>query len=698
MGHSGGRPLGLGIHPSYTSSRAMERAVVYVACTLAAVMTMLRLGKDLPWDTIHYHLYAGFSALHNRFAQDYFAAGPQSYDNPYAYVPFYLLVASGLTSLQISLILAVFQSAILWVSYEIALFVCPTEGRWTRLAIGVCAAALAFANPILMQQFGTSFSDITTGELVLISWLLLSAALTAPSLSKVLWAGLIAGIAVGLKATNAVDAVAAVALVALLPAAPAKRVKYAAAYCLSVVVGFAVVSAPWSYHLERKFGNPVFPLANNIFRSPYFTTQPLLHYRFMPAGILDALWRPFAIAKPMFMIQEELRAPDVRYAALVLLAMVAFVMWLWRRLHMRRSHNPTRLPMPASRRVLLALGLGVAAAWTGWLTASGNGRYFIPMACIAAVVVVGLLFHLFEKWPKARNYLFLGLFVVQGVQLAMGAAYRWNPVPWTPGPWLQVQMPRKLATEPDLYLTVGFQSNAFLAAYLNPRSGLVNFTGSYPVAAEDANGKRVLALIHHFAPHLRVLISGKRLNDDPRSHGPQLSRVNTQLRPFGLEVDSSDCSTIAVQGLPPEFEFTFGSEPSDRPPSTTPTSYLVSCRLVPGASGDPMLLASKASVDKVLDRLEDECPQLFQPSRAVSEPLGQGWARSYINTDLIAWVSRGWVKFDDPIYSTGLKFIGRESDWLKGPVPINCGRRNGHFYVEQREAQSNRRGGDDVAP
>ncbi|MGH7171549.1 MAG: hypothetical protein ACRELG_14835, partial [Gemmataceae bacterium] len=433
-------------------NRAVERIAVYAACTLVAFITILRLGKDLPWDTIHYHLYAGFSALHNRFSQDYFAAGPESYDNPYAYVPFYLLVSAGLTSLQISSVLAVAQSAILWLSYELASRVCPSEDRRTRVAIGVCAVALAFANPILIQQFGTSFADITTAEIVLVSWLLLAAAIRIPTLPKVLWAGLIAGAATALKPTNAVDAVAAVAVLAMVPARPIRLLKFFVVYAVSVVAGFAIVNAPWSYHLERTFGNPVFPLLNNLFRSPYFTTQPLLHYRFIPESLADALWRPFAIVKPMFMIQEELRAPDIRYAVLLLLLLAVVLRWLWRRA--RPVSSPKRrADLAPGTRVLLGLALGVTAAWIGWLTASGNGRYFIPMACVTAVVIVGLLFQLFKHWPRVRNYALLAIFLVQGVQLAMGAAYRWNPVPWTPGPWLQVRVPKALVMTPNLYLT-----------------------------------------------------------------------------------------------------------------------------------------------------------------------------------------------------------------------------------------------------
>ena len=59
---------------------------------------------------VNYHLYAGFSAVNDRFAQDYFAAGPPSYFNPYAYVPFYVLVRSD-SPLEIASALAVLTAS-----------------------------------------------------------------------------------------------------------------------------------------------------------------------------------------------------------------------------------------------------------------------------------------------------------------------------------------------------------------------------------------------------------------------------------------------------------------------------------------------------------------------------------------------------------------------------------------------------------
>ena len=114
---------------------APYRFPVYLACTILALVINCLLGKDMPSDTLSYHLYAGFSAVHDRFAQDYFPAGPQTYFNPYIYVPLYYLVSSGLSSLEISSLLAIVHSIMLWLTYELAVDVrIPMIGMVRRKA------------------------------------------------------------------------------------------------------------------------------------------------------------------------------------------------------------------------------------------------------------------------------------------------------------------------------------------------------------------------------------------------------------------------------------------------------------------------------------------------------------------------------------------------------------------------------------
>jgi hypothetical protein len=662
------------------------RLPVYIACTLLALATNFLLGKETAWDTLNYHLYAGFSAVNDRFAQDYFAAGPAGYFNPFAYVPFYEMVRAGLPALLIASVLAAGHSVILWITFELGIAVCPSGDLRMRLTFGVCAAFLAFVNPILMQQIGSSFADITTAELALGGWLLLASAVRAPHTMRVVWAGLLLGAASALKLTNAVHAIAGFAVLIVLPLTLRGQIRQWLHYGLSLGLGFAIVTAPWSYHLERMFSNPLFPLMNGVFRSPEFSTETLHHFRFTPDTLAEAFWRPFAIANPAYMVHEELMAPDLRYAVLVTLVAAFLLHQGWRYLN-HSSGQTARTKTADSTRVLLALGCGLTVDWALWLDGSGNSRYFLPMACVAAVVIVGVLFRLFATQPKTRNYILIAIFGAQVISLWLGTQYRWTASPWG-GPWFDIAVPQKLRTESNLYLTIGVQSNSFIAPYLAKNSGLVNFSGGYALGSDGPNGNRVRALIRQYAPQLRVLTDGESIYDDAERREPSLSFVNTTLQRFGLRVDTGDCATIIVNGLPPQLEITLAtSKPTA--PTIRDKTFLVSCRLVPDATDYSARLAQQRSADLALDHLEDACPKLFQPRRLNTDYTDSAWLRRYMNTDLTAWVSHGEVKFVQAIRGSQLVYVGPEADWEKAPPRLVCGRKDGVYFAKL--LKSNRR-------
>jgi len=657
---------------------APYRLPVYMACTVLAVVTNYLLGKDMASDALSYHIYAGFSAVNDRFAHDYFAAGPQSYFNPYIYAPFYLLIGSGLSSLEISSVLAITHSVMLWLTYELAVSVCPSGDRRERLKFGLCAIAFALVNPILLQQIGSTFADITTGELVLAGWLLLALAIRTPSAARVIGAGLLCGVATGLKLTNAVYAIAGFVILTMLPLAPWKRIRQGLAYGISMGLGFLVIAAPWSYRLERRFGNPLFPMLNNVFRSPEFTTETGRATRFIPDSFAEALWRPFAMIDPVTMVHEEARVPDPRYAVMLMLLGALLCRWLWRR-RAASASQPAMNTDAASARTLAAIGCGLAVGWVIWLSASGNSRYFLPMSSVAAVVLVALLHRLLPARPRTRNYILAGILGIQGVQLWMGSDFRWNETPWDDH-WINIAVPARLESEPNLYLTVGTQTNSFVAPYLAPGSGLINFSGFYTLSPDGANGAHIDALLKQYAPNVRMLIRGERLYRDEERRRPNRAQIDDALEPFRLRVDENDCATIAVHGLPPDLDFTMAtSKPAV--PQSRDTTYLLSCRVVLDDADHSAQMPVRRDTDLVLDHLEDACPALFQPRRPRTEYSSDGGLRRYIGTDLTAWVSHGSLKFLQPPVGGDVVQLGPESGWIKGPIQIRCGRRNGRHFA-----------------
>lgn len=660
------------------------RPLVYCCFTVLVLLTSYHLGKDMSWDTLDYHFYAGFSALHDRLGQDYFPAGPQSYLNPYVYAPFYLLATSGLTALQVALILAAVQSLILWLVYELALTVAPAVQPRTRVALAVCAATLAYANPVLMSELGSSFADVLTAEIVVAGWLLLAGAIRKPSAMRIACAALLLGVASALKLTNALHAISAGLLVLFVPGNWRSRLRYVALFPLVGAVGFGIVAAPWAVRLERHFDNPFFPLMNGIFRSPQFTTAPIIDHRFLPVSLADGLWRPFEMIAPSAWIHVEWAAPDLRYALVLLAAAVSVLAWAWRRFHEKPAPTAESADDGATRS-LVGLGIGFLVDWSLWLTASANSRYFIPMASIAAVLAIALIFRVCAGRPKLRNYLLLAIFGVQFFQLHLGTQYP-SRTPWTGGPWFEVSVPHSLASEPDLFFAIGMQTNSFLAPYLAPGSALVNLVGSYTLGTTGANGSHTEAMIQRYSPHLRVLVRDPASDAKDDVGFPKPDSVNDALEPFGLQLDTSRCARIVVHGITrPIISTLKGPSPPKLSLSEALTGYFISCAVVPATMRDPAVTAGQGAANVALDHLEDSCPALFQPRRPSTYLLGNRargyiWVRQYSNTDMAVWVTRGWVRFQR---LTGGQegYAGPESAWEKAPLRVSCGRGTDGYFL-----------------
>jgi hypothetical protein len=119
----------------------------------------------------------------------------------------------------------------------------------------------------------------------------------------------------------------------------------------------------------------------------------------------------------------------------------------------------------------------------------------------------------------------------------------------------------------------------------------------------------------------------------------------------------------------------------------SPDGDLVTCRADPAPGSRVALASAEREPNLVFDRMEDECPRLFQPPRPATEAYGDRhsgylWIRKYLSTNLTALVGHGVLTFVDGTRGGRPDILGRESDWAKGTVPLECGRRGGHYYAK----------------
>jgi hypothetical protein len=612
-------------------------AVFGGAALLCAAWTVVA-GKDLNFDLLNYHYYVAYELLGGRLDQDFYAASAQSYLNPLGYVPFYAL-ASSLHSVLTSIALACAASVSLALLFLLAWRVFAHYSPRDRTEFSLLATALGAATAVFWPMVGTSMLDVWLAAPML-GGLLLLLERDARTLRRALLAGLLFGAAAALKYSNAIFALAALALAAGLGA----RATFA--YVAGGAAAVAVLAGPWCLALWREFGNPVFPLFNAWFQSPYAPPVNLVSERFTPKSVIDVLTLPFRMALISRSVYIETAAPDIRMAALVAAAVAVPLFG--------RRPSAARLGT-AERRVLAFFTLGILL----WVATSANARYAVVVLLLAGVCLARLVDRLFP--PVAARIVLAALLAIQVAMCLTASAPRWFVTDAWSRHWLPYDVPERARHEPALYLSVELLPMAVVAPFLDPRSSFVNFRGHHSLPPDSP---KLAALIARHLGHVRTLgrdlqlAGGKPRPDVVQTYDLTLQRI-------GYRVDANDCFDIAWRPDDGDALSRWANRLSLGKRADEPLS-VVSCALVP-APRDPAKEETERRVSALFDRIEKACPALFHGQTAVTDPLATGWARLYNGLDARLELRGEHLVFNR--YYAGVTIdLGYVADWT-GPAP-----------------------------
>src|SRR5467141_203903 len=264
--------------------RGFETWAVILGSLVAGAAYTWFAGEDINWDWRNYHEYSAFALINGRFNEDVAPAGIQTFLNPLAYLPAYLLrhyVGAPFWGMMLGAIHGLNLALIFWFSR----CVLNGAGRGLMLAASVVIAAFG---PMTLSEVGTSFADILTALPVIAgAGLILSA--KPEHRARYVIAGILIGGAVGLKLTNMVFFVGAGASL-LFAARPLLALTCFAA---GGAIGGLWTGGAWAWMLWEQFGNPLFPFYNTIFRSPEAPVAAIADLRFLPRSLWDAAAYPF---------------------------------------------------------------------------------------------------------------------------------------------------------------------------------------------------------------------------------------------------------------------------------------------------------------------------------------------------------------------------------------------------------------------
>jgi hypothetical protein len=589
--------------------RWSEAAAVTAAACLLVWVWVMAVGRDLSWDVANHHLYLPFSLLSGHYRTDLFAAGPQSYQNPLGFLPFYGLVRLGGPSWIVGTGLALIHALAFWPLHRltVAIWGDGADTRWWRLM----ALALAAATPMFLLLAGTSSLDALSAVLMLASLALVA----GPSGSTWMAAasGGLSGLAFAVKPVNAVFIIGLFAVIGLRLISAQMKFRDTAAWGAGALLIAAVCMGPWCWWLWTTFGNPLFPLYNQYFHSPFAPQQAVLASRFMPATAWDWLLRPLEMAQYGNFASTEALAPDLRpLAASVLLLPAAVLAW-------RRHRGGVRAWAGRADVQLVAF---CAASYPFWLLTSGNSRYALP-----ALMLTGLLLTRFAELLAPRRIARIGL----GVLLTLQVAYygtdgdrRIAAQAWDNGPFLAVTAHPRLVEQPYLHLSVGTLTYASLAPYLHPDGAMANLVGQMSIPQSGPLNDALQQRLQQWQGRTRFLFRAMGMDAESASKLPQRmkDRANRLVARFGLSIDFQDCLPVNLvretkAGLRPIHLMSCGAQ-------TAP---------VPAATPEDALAA------KVFARLEAACPRLYGPTPLATDNNGDAWQRLYVNSDLRVTVS-----------------------------------------------------------
>ncbi len=252
-------------------------------CSLYAIY----LGQDINFDQKNYHYYVVWASLHGKAASYGAPAGVQSFLNPLAeIIPYELIrhfpprLAGALTGAISGLLLVP-----IYLILKILTSICPSQQRRALICVTLLISA---CSPLAISEIGTTFSDDFLAIPTLFSVLFMLAA----SPVSYLIAGLLMGMSCGIKLTCMPYAVVLASTTVLRPLTARVAIRPLTAVAAGGSLGFIMTGGFWAVTLYRKFGSPMFPWWNRVFRSPDFPLIDDSDPRFHARTLLDVFRYP----------------------------------------------------------------------------------------------------------------------------------------------------------------------------------------------------------------------------------------------------------------------------------------------------------------------------------------------------------------------------------------------------------------------
>jgi hypothetical protein len=504
------------------------RTVVWLVPVLCGLVSVW-LGQDDNWDLRNYHWYNAYALLNGRLDLDMAPGQWQSYFNPLIDVPYYLL-STTLPGPLVGFLMGFVHGLNFVLLLAIARQLLGERAGGARLPLLLAAAGVCGAG--FLSQLGNTMGDNLTAllvlgaqHLVLRGWDALHGA-SSRVIGLMLLSGLAMGLGTGLKLTNAPYAVALCVALLTAPASWRVRVALAVTQGCAVAVGIGIAAGYWWLTMWERFGNPLFPQFNNIFRSPLAQQLGVIDNHHMPHNALEALAWPLVFMAQITRVSEiPLKLAVV--PLLYVLGLLFVVLWLAGKARQR----PAPSSLSPRARFLLVFGL---VAYLLWMKLFGIYRYLVPLELLAPLMVWLLVERMAAPVHAAR----IGGWLLAATTLAVFPFASWGHASWA-SPNFGAQVP-PLAHPADtiVFTAHGDPPMGWLATFFPRDVRVIALAGGFPESPAwlERIGSAIAA---RPGPHYVMLAASRNTT------GASLQRKRALVDALGLTASAAGCERLA---------------------------------------------------------------------------------------------------------------------------------------------------------
>lgn len=483
----------------------------------------LAFGQDANWDLRNYHFYNPYAFLNGRFGYDIAPAQLPTFYNPLLHVPFYWLV-NALPPRGTGFVLGTVQGLNFVLLLLAARAVLGPALRWTAPVL----ALLGMAGAGGLSLLGTSFFDNVLTLFFLGSLVLLLRGhdrLLRGPLVDALWlaagAGLVMGLAVGLKQTMAIYALGLCLACLFLSADWRRTLTVAFVFGCGVLLGIVVTGGFWIWLLYQRYGNPLFPHMNSLFQAPLAPLTDRRDPAFLPQSLWEALLYPFVFAFDSRRV-GEIAFTELRIALLYALLPLAV---LWRA-------RPTLSDAGRSRMILAA----VAVTYVVWLGMFSIYRYLVGVEMLAPLAILLCL----DRLPLGRLRVPAALAAALAILLVLQPG-QWERVKWTDGrDYFGVEPPVFEQPARTLVLMAGWQPTSFVIPRLPRDLRFLRIQSNFTSPGDEENGFNDLmrGIVERHRGPLVLLVKDHELRDAAGALATYQAKIDTAAcRPLPTHLD-----------------------------------------------------------------------------------------------------------------------------------------------------------------